>query len=253
MADSLVIIPTYNEKENIQKIIEAIFALPQAFHVLIIDDGSPDGTAQIVQNLQTTRYPNSLFLVQRTGKQGLGTAYICGFKWALEPKNSAYTFIFEMDADFSHAPPDLLRLREACINKNADVAVGSRYVKGGSVKNWPLDRVLLSKYASVYARLVTFMPIHDTTAGFVCYTRRALNTLDLNKIRFVGYAFQIEMKYAMWQLGFKVAEVPIVFTDRQEGNSKMSGNIIKEAVMGVLKMRFNSFFNDYKKTVTFDN
>ena len=243
MSDSIVLIPTYNEKENIANIIGKVFSLPKSFHILIIDDGSPDGTADIVKNLME-QYSDALFLEQRAGKQGLGTAYIHGFKWALERD---YGYIFEMDADFSHNPDDLERLYHACAKGGADLSIGSRYVKGGGVKNWPIDRILLSKYASYYVRLLTFMPIKDTTAGFKCYTRRVLETIDLSKIAFVGYAFQIEMKYAAWKLGFKIKEVPIIFVDRQYGTSKMSANIFNEAIMGVLKMRWQGFFKNYAK------
>ena len=245
MSDSLIIIPTYNEKENIERMILKVFSLPQSFHLLIVDDGSPDGTASIVKNLMQ-QYPDSLFIEERKGKLGLGTAYIHGFKWALE--RESYQYIFEMDADFSHNPDDLLCLYAACHNENADLSVGSRYVTGGKVENWPLDRILMSKYASVYVRMVTWLPVSDTTAGFVCYKRRVLAALDLSKIQFVGYAFQIEMKFAAWQLGFKIKEVPITFIDRVAGVSKMSTRIFKEAFWGVLKMRWDSFFKNYAKT-----
>lgn len=233
MSAGLVIIPTYNEKENAEKIIRKVLSLPRAFDVLIIDDGSPDGTADIVKSLMP-EFNGRLHLEQRKGKLGLGTAYIHGFKWALQHD---YDYIFEMDADFSHNPDDLIRLHEACV-KGADVAVGSRYVKGGKVENWPLDRVLMSKYASVYVRMVLWLGIKDTTAGFKCYRRKVLETIDLDNIRFVGYAFQIEMKYTAKKLGFKVVEVPITFVDRREGYSKMSGKIFKEAFWGVIQMRF---------------
>lgn len=233
MSEGLVIIPTYNEKENVEKIIRKVFSLPRAFDVLIIDDGSPDGTADIVKSL-IPEFPGRLHLEQRKGKLGLGTAYIHGFKWALD---HGYEYIFEMDADFSHNPEDLIRLHDACL-KGADVAVGSRYVKGGKVENWPLGRVLMSYYASVYVRMVLWLGIHDTTAGFKCYKRKVLETIDLDNIRFVGYAFQIEMKYTAKKLGFKVVEVPITFVDRKEGYSKMSGSIFKEAFWGVIQMRF---------------
>lgn len=233
MSDSLVIIPTYNEKENIEKMVRKVFSLPFAFHLLIIDDGSPDGTAAIVKSLMS-EFPDKLFLEERSGKQGLGTAYIHGFKWALKRE---YQYIFEMDADFSHNPDDLIRLRKAVVD-GADVAVGSRYVAGGNVANWPKDRVMLSYFASVYVRMVLFLNIKDTTAGFKCYRRKVLETIDLDNIKFVGYAFQIEMKYTAVKLGFKVVEVPITFIDRKEGVSKMSSGIFKEAVWGVLKMRF---------------
>lgn len=229
----LVIIPTYNEKENIEKIIRAIFSLDGFFHVLIVDDGSPDGTAAIVKNLQETTFSDRLFLKERSGKQGLGTAYILGFKWALE---HGYEYILEMDADFSHNPQDLLRLVAAC-EAGADVAVGSRYVQGGKVANWPWDRIALSKGASIYTRLITWMPVKDPTAGFICYRRKVLEKIPLDEVRFVGYAFQIEMKYRAWKLGFRIREVPITFIDRQEGSSKMSSGIIQEAIKGVWKMR----------------
>ncbi|MCC7223398.1 MAG: polyprenol monophosphomannose synthase [Chitinophagales bacterium] len=244
MSDSLIVIPTYKESENISRIIAAIFALPRSFHILVVDDNSPDGTADIVKNLINTTYPDSLFIEERKGKLGLGTAYIHGFRWALQHH---YEYIFEMDADFSHPPADLLRLYDACQTNGADVAIGSRYVKGGGIQNWPLDRILLSKYASVYVRLVTWLPIHDTTAGFVCFRRRVLEAIDLDKIKFIGYAFQIEMKFAAWRLGFALREVPITFIDREYGESKMSTSIFKEAVLGVLKMKWHSFFNSYRR------
>lgn len=246
MSDSLVIIPTYNERENIVKMIKRVFSLPHPFHILIVDDGSPDGTAQLVKDLQE-QYPKQLFLIERSGKLGLGTAYIRGFKWGLE---HSYEFIFEMDADFSHHPEDLIRLYQACIDKNADIAVGSRYVKGGKLENWPFDRIFLSYGASLYVRMITWMPVKDPTAGFVVYRRRVLESLNLDKIRFVGYAFQIEMKFASRSLGFKITEVPITFTDRVEGVSKMSKNIVTEAVWGVIQMRWNSFFNTYAQEET---
>lgn len=230
--DKLVIIPTYNEKENIEKIIRKVFSLAGNFHILIVDDGSPDGTAAIVKNLQK-EFSVQLHLTERSGKQGLGTAYISGFKWAL---GRNYQYIFEMDADFSHNPDDLPRLHEACV-KGADVAVGSRYVKGGKVVNWPADRIFISKGASIYTRLITFMPVKDTTAGFVCYRRNVLETLPLDNVRFIGYAFQIEMKYRAWKAGFTIKEVPITFVDRREGVSKMSKGIVQEAIFGVWKMR----------------
>jgi dolichol-phosphate mannosyltransferase len=231
---NLVIIPTYNEKENIRKMIEKVFSLQPEFELLIIDDGSPDGTAQIVKTLQES-YPSKLHLLQREGKQGLGTAYIVGFKWAIEKK---YDYIFEMDCDFSHNPDDLPRLLNAC-EQGADVAVGSRYVKGGNVKNWPLGRVMMSYFASVYVRAILWINIRDTTAGFKCYKRRVLENIDLDKIKFMGYAFQIEMKYAALQKGFKIVEVPITFVDRIEGVSKMSSKIFKEAFLGVIQMKFS--------------
>ena len=230
--DKLVIIPTYNEKENIENIIRKVFSLRGDFHVLIVDDGSPDGTAAIVKKLQQS-FTVQLHLAERSGKQGLGTAYIFGFKWALERK---YDYIFEMDADFSHNPEDLLRLHEAC-EKNADVAVGSRYVKGGKVVNWPWDRIFISKGGALYTQVITFMPVKDPTAGFVCYKRKVLEAIPLDKVKFIGYAFQIEMKYRAWKLGFKIKEVPITFIDRKEGTSKMSKGIVQEAIYGVWKMR----------------
>lgn len=243
LSDSLVLIPTYNEKENIEKIIRKVFSLTHVFHILIIDDGSPDGTADIVKQLQG-EFAGKLFLEERADKQGLGTAYIYGFKWAL---NRQYEYIFEMDADFSHNPEDLLRLREACVN-GADVAIGSRYIKGVNVVNWPMSRVLMSYFASVYVRFITGIPIQDATAGFKCYRRIVLETIELHKIKFVGYAFQIEMKYTAIQHGFKVVEVPIIFTDRTEGTSKMSTHIFREAFLGVIQMKMNSWFRTYKKT-----
>ncbi len=243
MSDSIVIIPTYNEKENIANIIEAVFALPKDFHILIVDDGSPDGTAAIVRSLMADKYGDSLFIEERKGKLGLGTAYIHGFRWCLQ---KGYEYIFEMDADFSHNPKDLVRLYDACAKDGADMSVGSRYIKDGGVENWPLDRILLSKYASVYVRIVTWLPVKDTTAGFVCYTRKVLEKIDLNKIEFIGYAFQIEMKFAAWQLGFKIQEVPIIFTDRVVGVSKMSTSIFKEAFLGVVAMRWKGFFKSYE-------
>lgn len=243
LADSLVIIPTYNEKENIANIIKAVFSLNTPFHVLVVDDGSPDGTAQIVKKLQE-QYPDELHLLERSGKLGLGTAYIQGFKFGIKNK---YDYICEMDADFSHAPKDLVRLRQACIQQNKDVAIGSRYIKGGKCVNWPMDRLILSYGASWYVKLITWMMINDPTAGFVCYRRKVLETMDLDKIRFIGYAFQIEMKFAARSLGFKLVEVPITFTDRIEGISKMSKGIIKEAVLGVIKMRWSNFFDSYQK------
>lgn len=242
--EKIVIIPTYNEKENIANILAAIFSLNQGFHVLVIDDGSPDGTAQIVQDL-FAQYPNQLFLEQRKGKLGLGTAYIHGFKWCIA---KGYDYIFEMDADFSHNPNDLIRLYNACKNEGGDVSVGSRYVQGGKIENWPIDRHIYSRGGALYTKLITWIPVNDPTAGFVCYTRKVLETMNLDAIRFVGYAFQIEMKFATWKLGFKIKEVPITFIDRQAGASKMSKGIIKEGVLGVLKIQWQSFFrNTYKK------
>ena len=234
MGQNLVIIPTYNEKENVEKMVRKVFSLPKDFDLLIVDDGSPDGTAQIVKNLQS-EFPNRLFIEERKGKMGLGTAYIHGFKWAL---NRSYQYIFEMDCDFSHNPDDLIRLLDSC-EKGSDVAVGSRYCSGGKVTNWPLGRIMMSYFASVYVRMVLWINIKDTTAGFVCYRRKVLETLELDKIRFMGYAFQIEMKYKAYKNGFLVSEVPIVFTDRVEGVSKMSTKIFKEAFWGVLQMRFS--------------
>jgi dolichol-phosphate mannosyltransferase len=242
VSDSIVIIPTYNEKENIEKIIRKVFALSVPFHILIVDDGSPDGTAGIVRALQQ-EYPDSLHLENRTGKQGLGTAYIHGFKWALLHQ---YDYIYEMDADFSHNPEDLVRLREAAVS-GADLAIGSRYITGINVVNWPMSRVLLSFYASKYVQWVTGMDIKDTTAGFKCYRRRVLETIDFDKIKFVGYAFQIEMKFTTWKHGFRIVEVPIIFTDRSEGESKMSKGIVKEAILGVLQMKIASFFKKYRQ------
>ena len=234
----MVIIPTYNERENVEKIIRAVFGLAVLFDVLIVDDGSPDGTADIVKALQK-EFPDRLFLMEREGKLGLGTAYIQGFKWGLE---QGYDLLIEMDADFSHNPNDLIRLRDECTVSDAEVAVGSRYVKGGRCVNWPLDRLILSYGASLYVKLITWMPINDPTAGFVCYRRHVLETIQLDKIRFIGYAFQIEMKFAAHQLGFIIEEVPITFTDRIEGHSKMSKGIVKEAIFGVLNMRWRSLF-----------
>ncbi len=234
MSKSLVIIPTYNEKENVEKIITKVMSLPNNFDVLIVDDGSPDGTANIVKELQK-KYVNRLHIEERKGKLGLGTAYIHGFKYALR---NGYDYIFEMDADFSHNPDDLPRLYDACAKEGADFAIGSRYTKGGKVSNWPLNRILMSYFASVYVRMILFISIKDTTAGFKCYTRKVLETLDLDNIQFVGYAFQIEMKYKALKAGFKAKEVPITFVDRKEGYSKMSSGIFKEAFIGVWKMRF---------------
>ncbi|WP_315181030.1 polyprenol monophosphomannose synthase [Alloprevotella tannerae] len=234
-SDSIVIIPTYNEKENIENIIRAVFALPKSFHILIIDDGSPDGTASIVRGLMQDEFADRLFMVERQGKLGLGTAYICGFKWALE---HGYDFIFEMDADFSHNPEDLPRLYHACADEGFDVAVGSRYVSGVNVVNWPMGRVLMSYYASRYVQFVTGIPVRDTTAGFKCYRRRVLETVDLDAIRFKGYAFQIEMKFTAYKLGFKIKEVPVIFVNRREGTSKMSGGIFGEALFGVMRLRW---------------
>lgn len=222
--------------------IHTVFSLPRDFHILIVDDGSPDGTAELVKH-QQKEFAGRLHILERKGKLGLGTAYIAGFRWGLE--HPQYEYFFEMDADFSHNPNDLVRLYAACAEQGGDMSVGSRYVKGGQLENWPLDRVMLSYGASVYVRMITFMPVKDPTAGFVCYTRRVLEAIDFDKIRFVGYAFQIEMKFATRQLGFKIVEVPITFTDRIEGTSKMSNGIIKEAVFGVMQMRWRSFFSSY--------
>ena len=242
MSDSIVIIPTYNEKENIEQIIRTVFKLEKIFHILIIDDGSPDGTATIVKTLQQ-EFPDRLFMIERKGKQGLGTAYITGFKWCL---SHGYDYIFEMDADFSHNPNDLIKLYKACAEQGADVSIGSRYCNGVNVVNWPMGRVLMSYFASVYVRLVTGMKIMDTTAGFKCYSRRVLETIKLDKIRLKGYAFQIEMKFTTWKYGFKIVEVPIIFTDRKQGSSKMSGGIFNEAVWGVIKMKISSYFKKYE-------
>ena len=240
--DKLVIIPTYNEKENIEAIITAVMNLPLEYHILIIDDGSPDGTAAIVQDLMVNNYPGKLHLVERAGKLGLGTAYITGFKWAIEHK---YDYIFEMDADFSHNPQDLLKLYDACSNQGADVAIGSRYVSGVNVVNWPMGRVLMSYFASKYVRFVLGVNIHDTTAGFKCYRREVLETIELDKIRFKGYAFQIEMKYTAYKCGFTIKEVPIIFINRVLGTSKMSGGIFSEALLGVIKLKLNSLTRKY--------
>ena len=243
-SDSIVIIPTYNEKENIEKIIRAIFGLQKFFHVLVIDDGSPDGTAAIVHRLMESEFGGRLFIVERSGKLGLGTAYIAGFKWALERD---YEYIFEMDADFSHDPNDLPRLYAACHDEGNDLSVGSRYVSGVNVVNWPMGRVLMSYFASCYVRFVTGVAIHDTTAGFVCYTRRVLETIPLDEIRFKGYAFQIEMKYTAYKIGFKIKEVPVIFVNRREGTSKMSGGIFSEALFGVIRLRMDGLFRSYPK------
>lgn len=240
MADSLVIIPTYNEKENIEKIIRKVFSLTVPFHILIVDDGSPDGTAQIVRSLQA-EFGGRLFIEERIGKLGLGTAYIHGFRWALERH---YEFIFEMDADFSHNPEDLIRLRQSCLD-GADMSIGSRYIKGVNVVNWPMNRVLMSYFASVYVRFITGINIQDATAGFVCFRRKVLEHIPLDKIKFVGYAFQIEMKFTAIQYGFKVVEVPIIFTDRTEGTSKMSTSIFKEAFFGVIQLKISSWTRKY--------
>lgn len=240
--DKLVIIPTYNEKENIEAIITAVMNLPLDFHVLIIDDGSPDGTANIVKDLMANKYTGKLHIIEREGKQGLGTAYITGFKWAIEHK---YDYIFEMDADFSHNPEDLLKLYNACSAEGADVAIGSRYVSGVNVVNWPMGRVLMSYFASKYVRFILGVKIHDTTAGFKCYRRQVLETIELDKIRFKGYAFQIEMKYTAYKCGFKIQEVPIIFINRILGTSKMSGGIFSEALLGVIRLKLGSIFRKY--------
>ncbi|GAY29933.1 polyprenol monophosphomannose synthase [Bacteroidaceae bacterium] len=242
-SDSVVIIPTYNEKENIENIIRTVFSLEHRFDILIIDDGSPDGTANIVKNLMAVEFKDRLHLVERQGKLGLGTAYIAGFKWALE---HGYEYIFEMDADFSHDPNDVPRLYKACAEDGADVAIGSRYVTGVNVVNWPMGRVLMSYYASKYVRIVTGIPVHDTTAGFKCYRRRVLETIDLDAIRFKGYAFQIEMKFTAYKLGFKIKEVPVIFVNRQLGTSKMSGGIFGEALFGVMRLRWASICGKIK-------
>ena len=243
MSDSLIIIPTYNEKENIEKIIRKVFSLDKSFHILVIEDGSPDGTANIVKGLQK-EFSDNLHIEERSGKLGLGTAYIHGFKWAL---NKDYQFIFEMDADFSHNPDDLIRLYNACSSEGGEVAIGSRYVKGVNIVNWPMSRLLMSFFASKYVRFITGMPIHDSTAGFKCYKREVLETINFNKIQFVGYAFQIEMKFKSWKYGFNVVEVPVIFTDRTEGTSKMSGGIFFEAVFGVLQMKIKSLFRKFNR------
>ena len=242
-ADSIVIIPTYNEKENIENIIRAVFGKGEQFDILVIDDGSPDGTAAIVKGLQA-EFPDRLHIIERKGKLGLGTAYIAGFKWAIEQK---YDYIFEMDADFSHNPDDLPRLYEACTTEGYDVAIGSRYVSGVNVVNWPMGRVLMSYFASIYVRIITGLKIHDTTAGFVCYRREVLETIPLDKIRFKGYAFQIEMKFTAYKCGFRIKEVPVIFINRKLGTSKMSGGIFSEAVFGVIRLKTDSWFRHYPK------
>lgn len=243
--EKLVIIPTYNEAGNISAIIHAIFNLNEGFHILIIDDSSPDGTGQIVKDIQS-KFEGKLFLRERKGKSGLGTAYIFGFKWAIA---NNYQFIFEMDADFSHNPNDLSRLYNACKYEGADVAIGSRYVKKGGVVNWPSNRIFLSKGASFYTRLITWMPVKDPTAGFVCYRKEVLETINLDEIHFTGYAFQIEMKFAAWKLHFHLKELPIIFQDRTSGTSKMNKGIVKEGILGVLKLRWYSLFTNYRKRV----
>lgn len=243
-SDSIVIIPTYNERENIENIIRAVFALEHDFHILVIEDGSPDGTAEIVKRLQREEFADCLFIVERRSKLGLGTAYIAGFRWALEHD---YQYIFEMDADFSHNPKDLLRLYKACAEEGADLSIGSRYVSGVNVVNWPMGRVLMSYFASKYVRIVTGLPIHDTTAGFVCYRRRVLQIVDLDSIRFKGYAFQIEMKFTAYKCGAQVKEVPVIFINRELGTSKMNSSIFGEAVFGVIRLKWNSWFKKYPK------
>lgn len=238
-SDSIVIIPTYNECENIEKIIRAVFALEHGFHILVVEDNSPDGTADIVRRMQE-EFPERLYMIERTGKLGLGTAYIAGFKWSLE---QGYDYIFEMDADFSHNPADLPRLYDACAHDGADVSIGSRYVSGVNVVDWPLGRVLMSYGASKYVRLITGIPVHDTTAGFVCYRKEVLQMMDLDKIRFKGYAFQIEMKFTAWKLGFLIKEVPVIFVNRKEGTSKMNSSIFGEAMFGVIRLKWDSLFH----------
>lgn len=244
ISDSIVIIPTYNERENIEKIIRAVFGLEKCFHILVIDDGSPDGTGEIVKKLMGGEFGDCLFLLERSGKQGLGTAYIAGFRWALERE---YEYVFEMDADFSHDPADLARLYAACHDEDYDLAIGSRYVSGVNVVNWPMGRVLMSYFASQYVRLVTGFPIHDTTAGFKCYRRRLLQAIDLERIRFKGYGFQIEMKFTAWKSGARIKEVPVVFVNRREGTSKMSGGIFSEAFFGVMRLRLDGWIRKYPK------
>jgi len=247
MNDSLVIIPTYNEKENIERIIRKVFSLEKDFDILIVEDNSPDGTAAIVKKLMK-EFEDRLFIIERKGKLGLGTAYIAGFKWGLDHE---YEYIFEMDADFSHNPDDLLRMYDTAANKGADVVIGSRYIKGVNVVNWPMGRVLMSYYASTYVRIVTGLKIMDTTAGYMCWTRKVLETIDMDSIKFVGYAFQIEMKYTAFKLGFNVVEIPIIFTDRTEGTSKMNKGIFKEAIFGILNLRFRNIVGKIKPIKTF--
>ncbi|MCF0198594.1 MAG: polyprenol monophosphomannose synthase [Bacteroidaceae bacterium] len=241
---SIVIIPTYNEKENIENIIRAVTALPEGFNILVIDDGSPDGTADIVKSLMEGDLKDRVFMIQRQGKLGLGTAYITGFKWAIEQR---YDYVFEMDADFSHAPSDLPRLLSACRDEGFDLAIGSRYITGVNVVNWPIGRVLMSYFASKYVRLVTGFDVHDTTAGFKCYRREVLETIELDKIRFKGYAFQIEMKFTAYKCGFRIKEVPVIFVNRELGTSKMSGGIFGEAFFGVMRLRWDGWFKKYPK------
>lgn len=243
-SDSIIIIPTYNEKENIEKIVRAIFSLEKAFHILVIDDGSPDGTAAIVKRLISAEFGDRLFILERSGKLGLGTAYIAGFKWALSHN---YEYIFEMDADFSHDPNDVPRLYSACHDEGYDVAIGSRYITGVNVVNWPIGRVLMSYFASKYVRFITGFKVNDTTAGFKCYKRRVLETIELDRIRFKGYAFQIEMKYTAYKIGFRLKEVPVIFVNRREGVSKMSGGIFSEALFGVMRLRLDGWTRKYPK------
>jgi dolichol-phosphate mannosyltransferase len=244
----IVIIPTYNEKENIAEILSVVFGLGHNFHVLVVDDGSPDGTAQIVKDLQQ-KYAGALHIEERKGKLGLGTAYIHGFKWCIQ---NAYDYVFEMDADFSHNPNDLIRLYEACAEGKADVAIGSRYVAGGKIENWSWDRHFYSRGGSLYTRILTWMPVKDPTAGFICYSRKVLEAINFDEIKFVGYAFQIEMKFVSWKLGFKIVEVPITFTDRKLGHSKMNGGIIKEGIFGVFSMQWKALSKGYKRKVRND-
>ena len=243
VSDTLVIIPTFNEKENIEKIIRKVFSLPKEFHILIVEDNSPDGTADIVKRLMK-EFPGKLFIEERKGKLGLGTAYIHGFKWALERD---YKYVNEMDADFSHNPDDLIRLYNALEKDGFDVSIGSRYIKGVNVVNWPMGRILMSYFASMYVRMITGIPVRDTTAGFVCWSREVLENIDLDRIKFIGYAFQIEMKFTAWKLGYKIKEVDVIFTDRTEGTSKMSGSIFKEAIFGVLQLKLKSIFKKPKR------
>lgn len=243
-SDSIVIIPTYNERENIENIIRAVFGLEHGFHILVVEDNSPDGTADIVKRLQREEFADRLFMLQRPGKQGLGTAYIAGFRWALK---HGYEYIFEMDADFSHNPADLPRLYAACHDEGADVSIGSRYVSGVNVVNWPMGRVLMSYFASKYVRLITGLPIHDTTAGFVCYRRRVLQTIPLDSIRFKGYAFQIEMKFTAYKYAFRIKEVPVIFINRELGTSKMNSSIFGEAVFGVIRLKWDSLWKKYQR------
>jgi dolichol-phosphate mannosyltransferase len=248
-SDSIVIIPTYNERENIENIIRAVFAQEKAFHILVVEDGSPDGTAHIVRRLQADEFGDRLFMIERQGKQGLGTAYIAGFRYALQHD---YDYIFEMDADFSHNPADLIRLYDACAADGADLSIGSRYVSGVNVVNWPIGRILMSYFASKYVRLITGLPIHDTTAGFVCYRRRVLQAIPLDHIRFKGYAFQIEMKFTAYRMGFRVKEVPVIFVNRELGTSKMNSSIFGEAVFGVVRLKWDSLVNKKRYIINTD-